>query len=852
MIIYILRILKGVNFMEKAMIRKIIIVVSLLVLTIVLALGCNYLTQDDDDPMVDNADESFLSLGNISITRGDVYERTKALEGINHLLNYIDEQLLEDHINNVDDSDVDEELNRIKYGTTDPIKIAEIQADEAQMEEIEEQFYYTIAYAGFDPDKPEEIDRYIRLNLAKELATQERLLVDFQEDETELETNLLDYYEENYYGDVTAIELIFQNEDEFNAVMNHFDLVPNYEGGIGLYEGDDPIEDLSREDLTDANTRVLDTDEVFEMYVLIYNYLYQYRDQLPEDVEQTSLDTFSTEYFEFVYDDMTESARTLNVANILFDELSLDDEDEDALNYTVDKRRYNEEDSITKDYYVMYYKIHEQSIDTYDNLSNEEKSAVREDYLDTLTTDELVNSYMIELRNENNLVFHDSLLHKSYEQMVANVVGPDYAVYENQDNQLLVSLDDFTVNTEEFFEYALRRTGALTLIQIYKEQYLLKSNYFTSAFGDNRDLINSRNDNLEEHREFIENLKVQFANHQYSQVYSWDEFLYLFYGHKNDVDFMRQLVVSELQNYLIPDYLDYDDAHDYVTEQYDNYINMRVEHILIFVDFDGDLEPDDYDTFLEGLDDTEKTAYNLKKAELETALLDAAETTGSLTEVVAEYNEALRDETDEDNPWAEFKNYGFKVRHENLSSDGQAITYNQTKTFVENFTTNIYRIYETYLTNEYIDEDSLLDDRIFTTEFGMHLVKARKAATNFEAPSAEFTDTENAYDSRVENTNAIPSKDQIEIWVEATFDILTSGETNIELPDEVDTAVSVYFESYFQGLLPNPQENFDPFGNLVMINKLLDEDATYSDENERIEVMIRALKDVYQMIIFGD
>ncbi|MFW5842022.1 MAG: hypothetical protein ACOCU2_01900 [Bacillota bacterium] len=838
--------------MEKAMIRKIIIVVSLLVLTIVLALGCNYLTRDDDNPMIDNADDSFLSLGNINISRGEVYERTKSLEGINHLLNYIDEELLEDYIDSVDNSEVDEELNRIKYGTTDPIEIAEIQADEAQMEEIEEQFYYTVAYAGFDPDKPEEIDRFIRLNIAKKLATKERLLVDFQEDEDEFEDNLLEFYEENYYGDVTAIELVFQNEDEFNAVMDHFDLVPNYEGGLGLYDGDVPIEDLSREDLTDDNTRVLEDDEVFEMYVLIYNYLYQYRNQLPEDVEETSLNTFSTDFFKFTYEDMTESARTSKAAEILFDELSLDEDDEDAINYTIDKRRYNEEDSITEDYYVMYYKIHQESIDTYDDLTDDAKARVREEYLDTLASEELVNSYVIELRDENNIVFHDSQLHKSYEQMVANVVGPEYAVYENLDNQLLVTLDDFTVSTEAFFEYALRRTGALTVIQMYKEAYLLESQYFTSAFGDNRDLINSRNDNLEEHREFIENLKLQFSQHEYSQVYSWEEFLYLFYGHRNDVDFMRQLVVSELQNYLIPDHIDYDDAHDYVTEQYDNYINMRVEHILVFVDFDGDLEPDDYESFLDGLSDADQTAYTLKKAALETALIEAAEDLGSLSEVVDEYNEALRDESDEDNPWAEFKNYGFKVRHENLSSEGQGITYNQTKTFVENFTTNLYRIYETYLTNEYNEEDNLLDDRIFTTEFGMHLVKARKAADNFEAPSAEFTDTENAYDDRVENTNAIPSKDQIELWVEANFELLSSGDTDIELPDEVDNALSVYFESYFNGLLPNPQENFDPFGNLVMIDQLLDGNATFSEEDDRIQVMLNALKEVYQMIIFGD
>lgn len=853
MIRYILRILKGVNTMEKAMIKKIVIVLSVIVLTIVLALGCNYLTRDDDDPMIDNADESFLNLGNINITHGDVYERTKSLEGINHLLNYIDEALLETHINTITEAQVEDELNLIKYNTTDPDEIAEIEADVEQMEQIEEQFYYTITYAGFDPEKPEEINRYIRLNLAKKLATREQLFEDFEsESDTDLDAAVESYYQENERGQVRAIELVFQNAEEFEAVMNHFNLVPNFEGGIGLYHGSEPIEDVSREDITLTNTDVLPQETVFDYYVSMYNYLYQYRDQISELSKPDHLSAFSADYFKFDYETMIASDRSQGVADILYNQLSVDDADEESLNYTVDKRQYNQEDEAVSDYYVMYYKLGQTDPISYDDLSTSRKSDLQEAYFDQLVTDELVYSFMIELRQDHDLVIHDSQLHNSYEQMVSQAVGPEYAVYENIDNNTLATLDDFTVDADDFFEYAIRRIGALTVLEMYKEEFLLDSSYYTDRFGSSRKILTSNNENLEEHREFIENLKLQFSNHQYSQMYSWDEFLYLFYGYQNDEDFVRDLVITDLQNYLIPDYIDYDDAHDYVIEQDENYINMRVEHLLVFVDFDGDLSPDDYEEFLAGLDASEETEYTLKKAELETALIDAAEDTGTLSDVVDEYNEALRDETDPDNPWAEFKNYGFKVRHENLSADGNAITYNRTKTFVDNFTSNLYRIYETYLTSEYIDDDNLLDDRIFTTEFGMHLVKARQAAENFEAPSAQFTDTENAYDDRVENTNDIPNKDQLELWVDAQFDRMINGETSIELPESVEIAINAYFGSYFNGLLPNSEEDFDPFGNLVMINELLDADATFAKENDRIQAMLRALRDVYQMIIFGD
>lgn len=840
--------------MDKKVVKRIGIILGLFVLVIVLAIGCNMITSEDDDPQVSDPDRAFLEFSGITITRQSLYQRAKTLEGISHLLNYVDEKLLEDYIDDVTLEDIQEELLRIKYGTTDQAIIDEF--TEEQLERYEQNFYYTIVYSGFNPERPEEVERFVSLNLAKQHATRNELLKDFEEDTAiDLDAQVQKHYEEIYRGDITAIELIFHSQQEYEATLLHFNLVADFEGGIGLYRGATPLEDMSREDLTLANTDVMPEDLVFDYFIKMYNYLYQYREQLDENLTMEDTFAFGDDYFQFNYKEMKDAPRTQRVTPILFTELAIpdpEDEDDESLRYTVEARRYNTQMQRYEHNYVMYFKIDQAEPVAFDDLDQARHEEVTNEYLDRLVTTELVVAFMVELRNRENFTLHDRHLKLSYEQMIGSMVGSDSIRYKEGDGTVVASLDSFDITVDEYFEYMVRRIGAMVAVEMYLEEYLLQSDYFEIKYGTNRNLIKSNDPRVKEVRDLIDNLAYQFGASPYANSYTWDEFIYLFYGFTSDEDFLRRMAISELNKFLLTPNMDFEKAHEFVEKHHDNYLNVRAEHLLVYIDFDGDLDPDDFLEWRDGLSTEDYDEYYALRVQLETMLIDAVNDGSTMREVANMFNRASRNE--DDNDWAQFKNFGFKVRYENLSGDGTAINYLSVQNYVDEFKDNLYRIYDRYTGSEYIEDASMLDDRIFATEFGMHLVNVRKGtnAAIFEVPSAAFEDTDNEFDdARWENPSSVPSIDQLTAWSEREIDRLENGgQTSIPVPADVDLAIRTLYSPYFNGLLPSSDEFFDPFGYVTMIDLMIENNVEFEMEDEHLQVMIRALREVYEMMLY--
>ncbi|MFP4286320.1 MAG: hypothetical protein ACLFRI_01365 [Candidatus Izemoplasmataceae bacterium] len=838
--------------MNTAIVKKIAIISSILIAIILISIGCNFITRDHPDPTISNPDGTFLSYGSVTVTRGELYERVKVLEGVNHLMNYIDERLLQPYIDNVTETEVEEELEKLKFGNRTEEEIEALTEDE--LEDIENNYRLTLTMAGFNYQDEEEVNRFLRLAIAKRAVTIEQLIADIDANESsDFEAELLNYYEENYRGDAKAIELIFNSSTEYERVLRHFNLVPSYEGGIGLYFGEDPLSSVAREDLDETNTELLDRDDVFSYYIKIYNYIYPYRDALDENLTVNDVDSFTADYFNFNYNDLLNSSYGASQAAYLFDSLKLDDED--TLSYAVRDRQYTQMQGNTS-LRSMVFKIAQEDLEAFDTLDQTTQDEIEEEFIDSLISDERINAKMVSLREENGLKIHDNLLALNYDNNF------DQDTYEESESATIIAtLDDFTVTADELFTYMTRRVGAMHTVELYKENDLIDSQYFEDLYGSNRNFDQNNSQLMKDHREIILSERQNFANGAYTyygfspENYEWREFLYLYYGFASDNDLVRWLVMQNLLKYIAYPNIDYGQAIPYVEEQYDNYFSLRAEHILIYIDQDRDLVPDDFEEFIDGLDEDGLDTYNFLKAQLENELINAVEGGLSLTQVVNEYNNALRSSNASDDDfsvWAQFKNYGFMIKTENLSADDNDLTYRTTGDYVDSFVENLQRIYNDYSLEENSDASTYLDDRVFTTEFGLHLVNARKG-TNFEKPSALFENTDGEYDSVWENDSDMPSIEQMEAWAAREFDKLeNNGETNIEIPESVDTALRLYFGPHHNRMYNNPNQNTDFFGSLVTITELQDNNVTFTAEDDHLQQRLEALRELYESLVYPE
>ena len=858
--------------MEAATIKKMGIIAGILILTIVLAIGCNMITSRDKDPMISNPNDTFLSLGNVTITRGDLYNHMKTTEGISHLLNYVDEVILEDAINAIDAETIEEELTLRKFGTTDPERIEEIEADEELLERVEQNFYFSVIRAGFNPDEPEEVDRYLRLLVARKQATVDQLLEDFDEDV--LESRAENRYNDFHFGDITAIELIFTSEEEFIETMNHFRLVPNYEGGIGFYFGiSSEIEDMDEDDFDSSNTRLLNEREVLNRFVRIYNYLYPYRDAL-----QTNIPLDDTSYFDdsfvFNYNDMIEQGRTANAADILFKDLLLDrsaetqnddeddedDEDEETLmRFTPEAIAYNSEIPQFSHYYAMYFIVDQETLPEYHELSDAEKQDIRVEYVETLATENAQIENMIRVRYNEGFTLHDSKLALSYELFVGgylSTTGDQYIQYEESDRDIVASLNDLRINTDDYFNYMIRRIGAISSVELFKSEWLLQSDYFVNRYGSNRNLAETDNPEVRAFRNQIDGLHDQFDQSIFADDMSFEEFLFVYLQFNSREEYLKYLVISELLNHIVIPYMDFDYAMTFVEDYYNNYINLNVEHIVIYKDYDGDLSPDDFDEYLETLQAEGGEAWDTYidvRNRLEALILEHLDDDFSLQEIVALYNESGRNENRSD--WAEFKNFGFKLRYENLTADeNQIINYHNIFTFVPEYADRLFEIYERYTRPEFVEDDFMIDPYgVFPTVFGLHLIKASPGTEeNFVQPSAMFEDLDNEYDERLRNLNDIPTRDQLELWTQYQFEITFDGGSDIDFPEALDAVIQVYFDRYLGRLFPNIDEGRDPHGDLVMIEKLLDGNVEFTSNNAHLIRILQAYQELYRRDLFPE
>ncbi len=807
--------------MDKVIIKRGSIILGIILAIIGLTVVFSLLLQRDNSPRLTDPNGPFVTVNGVTLTNQEWFDEAKAADGINQLLNMIDETLLASEMAAVTQDEIDETILRLTYGTTDLDEINQLSDFEKQQRD--QDYLDLIVISGFDPDDASSVERFVRLTSAREEKAKALILESLLANEEVSSIRHLDafkeYYEDNEKGSLKAIVLRFRSLNELNGVLRMNNLVLGFEGGMGLYFGETPIEDVPTDGFNDENTRLLSDAEVLNYYLIMDNYLNPFLSTLPTNVTRSDLATLNFERLNYTYSEMLDvgSANMTSLANFLFTTLRSSDTLYSTSSRTIGTER------------VLAY-IFDNPITTL--LENIEDAAEFEEaFLDSLITAEgVVQRELAKFRETLGFEIHDEDLAATYLQ--STQVD---AFNENRDRSLIANIGDLEVTVDEFFVYLNRRIGALYSLDLVRNELLLQSEGFEALYGTNRDLFRNSSEAMVAFRDQIRQDKLAFSNGFYAQFgfgpdnFTWEDFLRAGYGLESEYDYLLTLALTDVRRNFVNDRLTYDMALPYLQENQDNYLSLEVKQLLLFVDMDQDFVPDDFEEYYEDLSAIEKAQVERTIAQFEDLVTEAIDSGLTLEDILTAFNNGLRSEdpdNDDYSDWAQFKNQGFYIIFENLSAE-EPLTLDRSRSFVRPFLDGLIDFYGRYQLPENIDQDELLNDRLIRTQFGLHMILG-EPGPDFEKPSYVLTSAD----------------------IEAYIEYITENGSNFQSQEALNTAllgefgadrfnaINAYYRPFYERALGNT------YFNSLLIEDLASEITYTIDQSYHVNIL-RTLGEIF-------
>ncbi len=852
--------------MESVIVKRGIAIFSIIVVVIVASVACNAIAGGEEDPELSNPDDTYMSFDGIDITNEQLYNRIRSRDGIQHLANYIDQQLLSDYIDAVSEEEIEAEINRITYGTNDPEELDRL--TEGEKEEMEIDFQDRILLEGWNPEDSDSVDEYMRMYIAQMNYTRDLYRTEDESDPNYIsDDDLKSFYNDFLQGDATVVPLRFYNEAEMRNVFNHFNLVENFEGGFGEYVGEEDIEDV--EDFDSDNTNALDDDEVLEFFIDIHNYMNQHTDNVDTSLSGSDLVDEDVDAFSFNQYDLQMLGERRG--DELYDNLS------QSIWHDLreSERPYTAEGETVQNELLFFYGVDFEDVEAFEDM---DESLMREEYVDTLIGEEAMQEAMFDLHAEHNLVIHDSKLAAKYEMQV----GRD--LYEAGDGEAVASTDDITVNADELFEYAQGRVGALYGTDVAKVEYLFNSEFFDNVYGSNQSVLNNNSERMSQHRNHLRTEKNWFANGVFEQMglspeeFEWAEYLFIFgetvefrpqilqmmgvpqdplgvYNFQPDDSFhserdmLRQMVERTIRYDMMYDNVDYNDYLDRVEHNHDNYFSLDTEHLLIYVDFDNDFVPDNFADYYDSLSDSEQEELEALHEELHetfTEMLDDED--ADFDELVSEYMTSLRgeDEDDEDySKWAKFRNRGLRVMYEDLSApqeeggERRPLNYQNTQNYDDAFVESLQDIYRAY--DDEADHNT--NDDMTQSQFGLHFIHGRLPEDHMQ-PSAYLDEDSDEYDEQFENDSSVPNIEQMNAYTENILAQFRGEQPEHDVPQSVEQALEVYFQPEFNAIYS------DGNYSVIMSDIMIEGDVSFTMDHDHQLGRLESLSEFYTRRLF--
>jgi len=814
--------------MTKALIIKASIVLGAFLVIIGISYGVSMIVDNDTDPTLENPEDIYVSVGDLNITNQQLYDIMKQVDGYSFLLDYVDRIIVEEYLGDITDEEVEEQKQFEIYNTRDEDTIAKIMEDEELNQDYLDLFEQRLITRGYNINNDGDVRAFVELTIAKRLYAENYVLNEDEDGKFGFDNTAMEqYYTENTFGDVCAMQIRFSNSTEANKVFNEFNLVPNYEGGWGLYTGETPLVDVPKEDLDDTNTTILSDEEVSN-----------------EISQTTTMENYCENYSDqglLVYDDFKAASQATNaMAKYVFE--TLDVADEESKNYSLQTQTFG-------DFQVLVFKLSQEEVPRFIDLSSEELNVFKEKYMDDMLTTTVINNVIKAIREAQEFEIYESKLKLTHFYQTGvefdNKGSDDYIAKINNSN----------ITPEDLFDYMEKRVGPYYAMELVKTQLLLHGDLFEELYGDNRDPLENSSDLMKEHREELRKMKTAFSQNAYAeygfsaQDYTWQEFLYVAFSSTSESNMIEQLfVVGNLSPYYVYPTIEIERALDYMQEQYDDYYDVFATHILIYLDKDWDYAPDDFDDYVADLSESELSEFNSLKANFEDLINEKLDDGMSFEQIVKAYKDALIGDTESE--YHPYKAYGFIIQTEEISMDeDKSITHNNDETLDTAFSTRLKALYDQFILPVNDETEEFFDDQVTQSSFGLHFIAVTRG-TNFERPSASFSaedNTDDKYDAAIYNESNIPSMTQLENYLQIRFAADTEEtSTALLLPTNVYDAADKFFGPIYNAYMSQTGLS------IRTLNDMMDLNATFTDGNSEKMSVLENLLEVLYIINFPE
>jgi len=750
-------------------IRRVAPITIGLIIIILLALSCSVLTQDAEVPSLSNPNQTYASLGDISISNEEIYTELVNLYGT-RVMNYmIAEDLLSNgEINYVERAkndpsfDVQEELERAIYGM--PYSEAIVTFTENQLLDSEDQFEITLVQNGFDTR--ENFIEELYLERARELYTLDQIL----EGDQVTASDVASYYEEEYYNEVCAIVVRYDSLEAAVAAMN--------DAGLEVLD-------------TGNFFTIPDSETILTTYIDLYNQAngttLSFEDGVFSDCDASL--TYS-------YDELSEDNQQL--ADLLFKDLARSS----IVNPDLVGNLFNSHTEVVElvrgedSSFILVQKIsgdeRQDFQSLFPELTDEEYSALLVGPASAITTNrELVDeitSLVATQKSESdtekttklNQLFLASNLDVFDPFLRLSVISSMFEVAENNGHPSMAfrynrGEEVIQVMADEFFA-ELQRYAPIAISDLLSSSVVLQDRVNYDA------IVTS--ELTEGARAQLQQFKDSFLGGEYEefgfspQAIRWEDFLYLGFGYRSELELYNQIIEQEVVgSYLVnlgdsPDLVD--TYYDLMVEDYNEDFDISVYHFLIHRDDNNDGQPD---PLLTGTWSASERAVASELADLLRETLEARQleeeiTLASLTAIVDEYRASFSPE----DVWYEFKQAGFLVLAEDLGDVGP-------DQMVAPFEAELFAMYNTMVSEV---ARNLISPNNVESSFGVHMIYAHNYSLKLDAYPSD-------------SALSIPSRDDVRRFAQGEESLLS--EDVITFLVRYYTPLKTSYTSLYQNVL---------------------------------------------------
>lgn len=524
----------------------------------------------------------------------------------------------------------------------------------------------------------------------------------------------------------------------------------------------------------------LSDDNALQFYISLYNNYYNYRTPISADTPFENEDDSTKTVFSVTKDKDELSEVSASIKNIITTTL-----DEDY--------QYIAEPFNQNNQYVMVYRgatefeinqkynftplneeVDWEDVKANDTAYNEIKKEIRAQLLDTK-----IASYVATVLKERVKAADIEIYDPLFEYQFYNTYNDDdyYSLIDpsNFDNNNIFKIvyNNITTNysVADFYQTQSRESGLNIVVQQLSYDFVYQ---YVDKFLDSDEIADLEKAVDDAISTFNKNENTAYPTSVGLEVYLLSSFGYTT---RDQVVKYNKIASSVLTSYLSQSVFDewaklnedgtYSHEIDYSklnaldnilaagNANYENLFSINIDHLLIYIDDNGDGNPDDPKEFIKNFSDEEKAAFNqalldLSKAIYEEAncevLTDANDLMDILNYIVGAYtkNEALFSKND-GTTWEAYKKYNFILKVESLSSSGDT-TQSNVGNYVTEFGDYIKALYKKAKENN-LDVDD--DDPIFyfvnsldkapstmedlcATEFGFHMI----VVNDYDSPSS--------------------------------------------------------------------------------------------------------------------